>query len=235
MTLRDRLYRRLYPSPRPENPFDTRYRTLAHAAHRILDLGAGRGANAHRVAAPATMVIGSDVDRAIATNATVDRAIISTGEQLAFRTSTFDLCVMRWVVEHLPEPERTFAEVCRVLKPGGRLLILTSNLFFYGYAFAAILPNRWHPSIVRLTSGREDRDVFPTLYRANTSHRLKRALERAGLVNCRVQGFQDGPSYLGFSLPTLLLGAAYDALVNVTRFLEGVRQGLIAEGEKQPH
>jgi SAM-dependent methyltransferase len=139
---------------------------------------------------------------------------------------------MRWVVEHLPAPEATFREVHRVLRPGGRILLLTSNLFFYAYALSAVLPNRWHPGLVRLTSGRDEQDVFPTLYRANTPGVLGRALQRAGFSNCAVRGFQDGPSYLGFSLPTLLAGAAYDRLVNSSSLFEGLRQGLIGEAEK---
>jgi ubiquinone/menaquinone biosynthesis C-methylase UbiE len=232
LSLRDKVYRQLYPDPRPENPFDIRYRTLAKTAKRILDLGAGRGASAKRVASKSRMVVGSDLDRAVAGNQTIDHAVLSSGEQLPFNTSSFDLCVMRWVVEHLPSPEATFREVCRVLTPGGRLLLLTPNLYFYVYALAFVLPNRWHPSLVRLTSGREERDVFPTLYRANTPQRLGTSLKKAGFSNCSVRGFQDGPSYLGFSLPTLLVGAAYDRFVNLSPLFEGLRQGLIGEAEK---
>lgn len=186
-----------------------------------------------RVTPGSTLVIGSDVDRAIADNPTLDAAVLCSGERLGFANEVFDLCVMRWVVEHLAEPELAFWEACRVLKPGGRLLLLTSNLLFYAYAFAALLPNRWHPALVRVTSGRDDRDVFPTLYRANTRRRLDATLRRAGFSRCRIWGFQDGPGYLRFSWPTLLLGAAYDKFVNLTRLFEPLRQGLIAEAEKR--
>lgn len=41
---------------------------------------------------------------------------------LSFPDATFDLLVTQDVLEHVPEPDRAFAEVCRVLKPGGKHL-----------------------------------------------------------------------------------------------------------------
>jgi len=233
MSFRDYLYERLYPTPAPPSPFDVRYRALAPSATRILDLGAGRGAaERERVGPMTTLVVGADPTRAVASNPWVDQAVLCAGEQLPFVDDTFDVCVMRWVAEHLAEPEATFRETARVLSPGGRLLILTPNLFFYAYVLAAIIPNRLHPWLVRLTSGREERDVFRTFYRANTPRRIRQLLFNAGFSRCTVTGFQHGPGYLGFFWPTLLLGAAYDALVNLTPRLERFRQGLIVEAEK---
>jgi len=179
-----------------------------------------------------TLVVGADPTDAVASNPWIDQAVLCVGDQLPFVDATFDICVMRWVVEHLAEPETTFRETARVLAARGRLLILTSNLFFFGYLVAALVPNRLHPWLVRLTTGREERDVFPTFYRANTPRRVRQLLHNAGFSRCTVTGFQHGPGYLGFSWPTLLLGAAYDAVVNLTPMLQGLRQGLIVEAQK---
>src|SRR5258706_3843547 len=233
MSIRDRLYQRLYPGPGTQNPFDVRYLALSASAGRVLDLGAGRGTSpGRRTAPPHTLVIGADPTRAVAANPWVDHAVVTFGEELPFATGTFDICVMRWVAEHLPEPETTFREIGRVLGPAGRLLILTSNLLFFAYGIAAMVPNRLHPWLVRLTTGRAEQDVFPTYYRANTPRRVRRLLRTAGYSRCTLTGFQHGPGYLGFSWPTLLLGAAYDSLVNLTPMLQGLRQGLIVEAQK---
>jgi SAM-dependent methyltransferase len=185
-----------------------------------------------RFAPASTTVIGADPTAAVIGNPHIDHAVICNGEELAFETATFDLCVMRWVVEHLASPVTTFREVGRVLRPGGRLLILTSNLRFYAYATAAMIPNRWHPWLVRVTSGRAEEDVFPTYYRANTRRRLQALLSRAGFSASTVLGFQNAPGYLGFSLPTLLVGALYERIVNVTPALQGFRQCLVAEAQR---
>jgi len=45
----------------------------------------------------------------------------------AFDSESFDLITARHLLEHVPDPHRLFAEIGRVLKPGGRLLIQTPN------------------------------------------------------------------------------------------------------------
>ena len=44
-------------------------------------------------------------------------------ENLPMRDREIDLAVMSMVLFHLVEPERSMAEVCRVLKPGGRFIL----------------------------------------------------------------------------------------------------------------
>ena len=100
------------------------------------------------------------------------------------------------MLEHLPEPERAFAEAARVLRnpepfdcaqdkpaegaPGGRFVFLT--------------PNARHPLLVlnqalRWTRGqlvgqfydRAEADTFPAFYRANTPAQIERLARAAGL------------------------------------------------------
>jgi SAM-dependent methyltransferase len=228
--VRQLLTKWLYPPPRPQNPFDRRYEKLANDFCPILDLGAGRGLLQHN--SPG-VVIGVDPNRAVAANRAVDAAACASGDALPFADNTFGLCIMRWVVEHLPHPVAVFAEVARVLRPGGHVLLMTSNLRHYAYRIAALIPNRWHPLIMRWLYDQPESDTFPTLYRANTPRLLRRALEGVGLTAVRVTGFQDGPGYLNFSWPTYLMGALYDKTVNATDRLMAWRQVLVAEAEKR--
>lgn len=48
---------------------------------------------------------------------------IGTGEQLPFKAGTFDLVLATGVFEYFPEPRVAAAEIHRVLKPGGHLLM----------------------------------------------------------------------------------------------------------------
>lgn len=52
----------------------------------------------------------------------------------------YDVVVMADVVEHLIDPRRTVREVYRVLRPGGRLLLLTPDI---GSPVARLLGPRW--------------------------------------------------------------------------------------------
>ena len=45
--------------------------------------------------------------------------VTAAAEQLPFEDASFDLVIMDAVLEHLDEVERSFAEVARILKPGG--------------------------------------------------------------------------------------------------------------------
>ncbi len=50
-----------------------------------------------------------------------------------YREGEFDAVVMNNVIEHLPHPVRVFEECARVLKPGGRLVMITPNSNSLGY------------------------------------------------------------------------------------------------------
>lgn len=230
--LLERMRARWYPEPGPPNPFDVYYQEAARAAGAVLDFGAGSGARTSRVAPRQTLVVGFDIGRHVALNPNVNAAVVGEGNRLPFGDGMFGLCVMRWVVEHLQEPRDVFREISRVLERGGRLIILTSNLLFYGYLIAALVPSRAHGPIVRILSGRAESETFPTAYRANTPWRLRRLLRESGFRERALVGFQRGPGYLGFSVPTFLAGAAYDYAVNRWNSLKWLRQGLIADFER---
>jgi SAM-dependent methyltransferase len=46
----------------------------------------------------------------------------------AFSGAVFDILIAKHVVEHLRHPDQAVAEMSRVLKPGGLLLLVTPNL-----------------------------------------------------------------------------------------------------------
>jgi SAM-dependent methyltransferase len=54
--------------------------------------------------------------------------LLSAEELGAFQDGSFQIVVSKHVVEHLPNPERSIAEISRVLAPGGLLLLATPNL-----------------------------------------------------------------------------------------------------------
>jgi ubiquinone/menaquinone biosynthesis C-methylase UbiE len=52
--------------------------------------------------------------------------------RLPYRDACFDCVICGWVLEHLPDPTIGLREISRVLEPGGRLLILTTETTFFG-------------------------------------------------------------------------------------------------------
>jgi SAM-dependent methyltransferase len=49
--------------------------------------------------------------------------VLGTGDQLPFKSDTFDLVIATGVFEYFPRPHLAAAEVHRVLKPGGHLMM----------------------------------------------------------------------------------------------------------------
>ena len=47
--------------------------------------------------------------------------------RLPYADATFDAIVSGWVLEHLPDPRPGLRELARVLRPGGKLLLLATE------------------------------------------------------------------------------------------------------------
>ncbi len=54
--------------------------------------------------------------------------LLSGDEPYTFPTAAFDIVIAKHVVEHLHHPEQAIAEMSRVLKTGGLLILVTPNL-----------------------------------------------------------------------------------------------------------
>ncbi len=87
---------------------------------RLLDVGCGHRPYEKTLFAGATEYIGADY--------LTDRSqpdVICSALDLPFPENSFDTVVSTEVLEHVPEPRRALAEMRRVLKPGGFLILST--------------------------------------------------------------------------------------------------------------
>jgi arsenite methyltransferase len=102
----------------------------------VLDIGCGAGMDlllAARRAGPSGKAIGVDMTPAMLE--LVKRGALKTGlwqnievrrgiaEELPVETESVDVVISNGVINLLPEKDRAFREVCRVLRPGGRLYL----------------------------------------------------------------------------------------------------------------
>lgn len=103
----------------------------------FLDAGCGSGDHAVRLARRGYRVVAVDLSQAALSRAkeNVERAGLDERialcceslEDLANSSASFDAIHCRGVLMHIPDWERCLASLCRVLKPGGRLVILEAN------------------------------------------------------------------------------------------------------------
>ena len=102
---------------------------------KVLDIAAGTGdltrAFARRVGAQGT-VVHTDINEAmlrtgrdrLLDEGLVLPSIACDAERLPFATDSFDLVSVAFGLRNMTHKERALAEMCRVLRPGGRLLVL---------------------------------------------------------------------------------------------------------------
>jgi len=194
-------YRRRYAAEHPGwQPASHVYRDRVAArltpTVRVLDLGCGRGGVMEALHSQAGWAAGldPDIDSLREHRAAAIARACGSAEALPYPNGVYDLVCCSWVLEHLPEPGRAFAEVARVLAPGGRFIFLTPNR-----RHPLLLLNRalgWSSGrIVRRLYDRAEADTFPAFYRANTPGCLHRLLREAGLEPVSLALVGD-PTYL---------------------------------------
>lgn len=198
---------------------------------RILNLGAGAGWDGPvNFENDVSHMVGLDPDWAITTNAHLDERIVGCGEDLPFSDGSLDLVYSDWVVEHLAAPQTVVLEVFRVLKPGGCFIFRTGNLYHYVYAVGALTPHWFHRLVADRARGApaEPDGVFETFYRMNRPGLVRRRLAEAGFVEDELAMVEPEPAYLMFAVPALLLGAAYERMLNRFLLLSGLRANIVA-------
>ena len=193
----------------------------------VLDARGGGGrVSPGRLAGRVRPVVGLDLTDEPQGNANIDDAVAGDLRALPLRDAAVDFIVVSHVAEHLTEPEPSFRELARVLRPGGRLLLLTPNRWHYVPLVARLAPHRLHVAFNRWR-GLDAHDIFPTTYRANTAGRLRALAEGAGLAVERLDRFETEPEYLAFHIAPYALGVAYERLVNRIPALTRLRVNLL--------
>ena len=102
---------------------------LLRPGMRVLDIGCGLGTESKLLARDDRTVIGLDYDLGTAglAQAAIDGVVCGDARRLPFRTNSLDWVSSSHIIEHFTDPERHVAEIARVLRPGGRLVVLTPN------------------------------------------------------------------------------------------------------------
>ena len=128
-------------------------------------------------------VVGIDMDaRALARHPALTHRFVGNGEQMPFAPNVFDLITANMVVEHVAEPARLFAEIGRILAPGGQVIVHTPNAHGYTTALTRLLPERALSPLAGALLKRKAEDVYPTYYRANSVADLRALAAGSGLA-----------------------------------------------------
>src|SRR6476646_3245500 len=111
---------------------EMRRATLAEASGRTIDLGAGTGVNIGLFPEAVTELVLAEPDPHMARklrpklreSGVEAETIEAPAERLPFESASFDTAVFTLVLCTVPDPQAALGEAARVLRPGGKLLLL---------------------------------------------------------------------------------------------------------------
>lgn len=166
--------------------------TPARAAAAV-DLGCGTGLLLNALAERADRVAGLDISHEMlrgydpAGRRAGTRLVLARGDmaRLPFRSGAFDAVLCRSALHHMDDEAGVLAEICRVLRPGGRLVLGEPANDFPLFRAA-----RW------FVKRRPSFGKIHTIDRAYTRRQLRDLLARAGLEVVREQRF----GFIGYVL-----------------------------------
>ncbi len=218
--------------------FDSLYREAIRRhlkpGQRLLDAGCGRYLTFSKELTDTAHVVGIDLESVLETdNRQPPFGVRGDLGQLPFQAGYFDIIISRSVVEHLDNPLAVFREFSRVLRPGGKVVIVTPNKYDYVSLVAALTPYSLHRSFVSRIFPVSEDDVFPTRYRANTLSALDRTMRMAGFLSRELDTVNHYPAYLMFSPVLFRIGVLYERLTSLRPF-RSLRGSLLCVFEKQP-
>ena len=157
--------------------------------HRHAELEAALKSRPHSL-------VGVDPDLdALRENTSLRSLVNADAAGLPFADCSFDLVTSNMVFEHVADPLLVLREIRRVVSPGGRLILLTPNWLDIVTIVARMIPNRWHPAIMTRMDGRDEADVYPTLFRFNRPATIDRVLREAGFARSSIEFLEHPDSY----------------------------------------
>lgn len=169
------------------NDWQTYHKVLADhlkPGQTVLDIGCGKGEIAPFPWSDFSglTLIGLDPDPMAAGNPNLSSfVLLENSDRWDVPDESIDLACARYVLEHVADPSRFFAELTRVLRPGGYFIFLTPNRRHPTMIASRWLPQTFKARYLARTKGLASDDVFPTHYRLNTRGTLEKSIKDHGL------------------------------------------------------
>lgn len=173
---------------------------------KVLDVGCGSGGFLAAMARSGWAAYGVDFDEAAVAAAQQRPGLVVTSGALldqSYPDDQFDAVVLSNVIEHVPDPLEVAAECRRILRPGGRLVMITPNtdalghrhfgadwrglepprhLFLFNGSSIGRLARRAGFSTIDVFSSPGDREANLFMVEASQQHRVRRGLPKLPVV-----------------------------------------------------
>jgi 2-polyprenyl-6-hydroxyphenyl methylase/3-demethylubiquinone-9 3-methyltransferase len=158
---------------------------------RVLDVGCGTGWFSREMERAGGRVVALDIGvnllEKVAAKCGAAR-VAADACRLAFADESFDVVISSECIEHTVDPLQALAEMCRVLKPGGVLVVTVPNEFW-----------RWAEVVARVFKLRPYEGLENWLWRSQ----LVDALQRSGMTVELTSGVHLFPPVIPWTWPLL--------------------------------
>jgi len=151
-------------------------RQINFKGKKVLEIGVGHGAEGQKMIEAGAIYTGIDLspaniarmkDRCRLFSLPYEELKVMRAETLSFPDNYFDLVFSHGVLHHSPEIEKIIAEIYRVLKPGGQVVVMLYHRHSLNYHLSIRLLRRlgllflWVPGLIplisKLTGEKEER------------------------------------------------------------------------------
>jgi SAM-dependent methyltransferase len=158
-------YDRLREANEPTDFSERLHEYTRFGGQRVLDVGSGNGYVLSRYSQAGARTFGVDLTqtavdlcrRRFQLQRVKGQFLVANAEDLPFSTASFDCVCSMGVLHHTPDTTRAVAEIRRVLKPGGRLILMlyhrNSVLFRVKFPIVRILTGRTIAQLVNEVDG----------------------------------------------------------------------------------
>lgn len=185
---------------------------------RIVDVGCGAGPALRYAAARGAFALGLDhsrfaLEEALRLAPGTAVALNNSAGGLPCADESVDLVLLSELVEHVHDARPLYGECLRILKPGGRIVVTTPNLWDVRRVTAPLVGRPW--------SG----DTDPTHVNLYTPARLARELRAAGFDEVRWRAGLKPAAWLSSRQLRLRLPVPYPPVIGNGLLATGVRPG----------
>jgi SAM-dependent methyltransferase len=174
---------------------------------RVLDIGCGIGTYVRKLQEIAALACGIDIDLARVRRGHEGTLAAGVSESLPFANGAFDVVLLNEVIEHVRDEVETLREACRVVRPGGHVVVYAPNRLYPFETHGVYLSKRYvfgNIPLVNYLPNPLRRRLVPHA-RAYTARGLRRLL--AGLPASVVVHTQVYAGFDNIAARSRLLGA----------------------------